>query len=151
MLENEELDEMMQLYVDHMANPRNYGKLDTYDAIGIGKNPDNGESVVVYFTLDDKGIIDEIAFQVKACSTTVVSGSIFTETVKGVDLEEAVVLSDIMLEKLDELPPEDAACSEIVTVAFLAALEHYHVRQSDPDAMIPTRLIEKTCEVKEDA
>ncbi len=151
MLENKELDEMMQLYVDHMANPRNYGKLDDYDAIGIGKNPDNGESVVVYFTLDDKGIIDEIAFQVKACSTTVVSGSIFTETVKGVDLEEAVVLSNIMLEKLDELPPEDAACSEIVTVAFLAALEHYHARQNDPDAMIPTRLIEKTCEVKEDA
>ena len=120
MQDNEELNEMMQLYVDHMANPRNYGKMDSYDAIGIGKNPDNGESVVVYFTLDDKGIIDDIAFQVKACSTTVVSGSIFTETVKGVDLEEALVLSNIMLDKLDELPPEDAACSEIVTMAFLA-------------------------------
>ena len=151
MQDNEELNEMMQLYVDHMANPRNYGKMDSYDAIGIGKNPDNGESVVVYFTLDDKGIIDDIAFQVKACSTTVVSGSIFTETVKGVDLEEALVLSNIMLDKLDELPPEDAACSEIVTMAFLAALDHYKALQSDPNAVMPTRFIEKTCEVREDA
>lgn len=151
MLENEEIDEMMELYVDHMVNPRNYGRLEVYDAMGLGKNPDNGESVIVYFRLDDKGIIDEIAFQVKACSTTVVSGSIFTETVKGVDLEEALVLSNIMLDKLDELPPEDAACSEIVTMAFLAALEHYEARKNDPDAMVPTKFIEKTCEVKEDA
>lgn len=148
---NEQLDEMMMLYVDHMANPRNYGKLDDYDAVGIGKNPDNGESVVVYFKLDEQGIISDIAFQVKACSTTVVSGSIFTETIKGVDLDEAQVLSDIMLDKLDEMPPEDAACSEIVTMAFLAAMDHCQARQSDPDAMIPTRLIEKTCEVKENA
>jgi len=151
MQDDKELDAMMNLYVDHMANPRNYGKLDSYDAIGIGKNPDNGESVVIYFKLDEEGIIDEIAFQVKACSTTVVSGSIFTETVKGVDLEEAVVLSNIMLDKLDELPPEDAACSEIVTMAFLAALEHYHARQEDSEALMPTRFIEKTCEVKENA
>lgn len=151
MLEDDQIDEMMQLYVDHMANPRNYGKLDDYDAVGIGKNPDNGESVIIYFKLDEKGIIDQIAFQVKACSTTVVSGSIFTETIKGVDLEESVVLSNIMLDKLDELPPEDAACSEIVTMAYLAALEHYHALQSALDAVVPTKMIEKTCEVKTDA
>jgi len=146
---DEQLGEMMQVYVDHMANPRNYGRLDEYDGCGIGKNPGNGERVVIYFKLDKQGIISDIAFQVQACSTTVVSGSIFTETVKGVDLEEALTLSNIMLDKLDELPPEDAACSEIVTMAFLAALDHCDARQSDPDAMIPTRLIEKTCEVKD--
>ena len=147
----EQGNEMMAVYLDHMANPRNYGKLEKYDGVGIGKNPDNGESVIVYFKLDDNALISDMAFQVKACSTTVVSGSIFTETLKGVDLEEAQVLSDIMLDKLDELPPEDAACSEIVTMAFLASLEHYRARQSDPDALVPTKMIEKTCEVKENA
>jgi nitrogen fixation NifU-like protein len=137
-------NEMVMTYIDHMNNPRNYGKLEVYDGAGIGKNPDNGEAVIVYFRLRE-GVIEEIAYQVKACSTTVVSASIFTETLKGVDLEEAKVLSSIMLEKLDEQPPEQAACSEIVTMAFLAALEHYEQRQSDPEAMIVTKYIEKSC------
>ena len=143
-------NEMMMTYIDHMSNPRNYGKLEVYDGAGIGKNPENGEAVIVYFRLKD-GIIDEIAYQVKACSTTMVSASIFTDTVKGVDLEESRVLSRIMLEKLDELPPEEAACSEIVTMAFLAALEHYERRRSDPDAPMVTKLIEKSCAEPEDA
>ena len=144
-------DRMLATYLDHMMNLRNYGKLDLYDGAGIGKNPENGESVIVYFKLDDNGLNAEIAFQVKACSTTVLSGSLFTETLKGVDLPEVQVLCDIMLKKLDELPPEEAACSEIVTMAVLAAMEHYEARKNDPDAPIATKRIQKNCEVKEDA
>jgi len=137
-------DEMVSIFIDHMNNPRNYGKLENYDGCGIGKNPQNGESVIIYFTLKN-ALIDTIAFQVKACSTTVVSGSIFTDTLKGVDLKEAQTLTNIMLESLESVPEEEAACSEIVAAAFLAALEHYEKRQSDRDAPIVTKFIKKEC------
>lgn len=137
-------DEMVSVFIDHMNNPRNYGKLEHYEGCGIGKNPQNAESVIIYFTLKN-GLIDEIAFQVKACSTTVVSGSIFTDTIKGVDLEEAQTLTNIMLESLQSVPEEEAACSEIVAAAFLAALEHYEKRQHDKEAPIVTHLTHKEC------
>jgi nitrogen fixation NifU-like protein len=138
-------DEMVSVFIDHMNNPRNYGKLEDYDGCGIGKNPQNGESVIIYFKLKD-AIIDEIAFQVKACSTTVVSGSIFTDTIKGVDLKEAQKLTQIMLESLENVPEEEAACSEIVAAAFLAALQHHDNLKTDTEALIVTHLTKKECD-----
>ncbi|MEA2110749.1 MAG: iron-sulfur cluster assembly scaffold protein [Campylobacterota bacterium] len=137
-------DEMVSVFIDHMNSPRNYGKLESYDGCGIGKNPQNGESVIVYFKLKD-ALINEIAYQVKACSTTVVSGSIFTDTVKGVSLLEAQTLTNIMLESLESVPEEEAACSEIVAAAFLAALEHYENLKIDKDALMVTKLTAKEC------
>ncbi len=142
---------MMATFIDHMSNPRNYGKLDDFDGVGIGENSDNGERVIIYFKLDDAGLIAEIAFHVQACSTTLLSGSMFTDTVKGVDIPEAKELTAIMLEKLDELPPEQAACSEIVAFAFLAALEQYESGETDPDAVIPVKQITKACKAEDDA
>lgn len=137
-------DEMVSVFIDHMNNPRNYGKMEDYDGCGIGKNPQNGESVIIYFKLKDS-LINEIAYQVKACSTTVVSGSIFTDTIKGVSLDEAQTLTNIMLDSLKNIPEEEAACSEIVAAAFLAALEHYENLKTDNEALMVTKLTTKEC------
>ncbi|MEA3372059.1 MAG: iron-sulfur cluster assembly scaffold protein [Campylobacterota bacterium] len=142
---------MMATFIDHMGNPRNYGKLDDFDGVGIGENPDNGERVIIYFKLDESKLIAQIMFHVQACSTTLVSGSMFTETIKGVDIPEAKVLTGIMMEKLEELAPEEAACSEIVAMAFLAALEQYESGQNDPDAVIPVKQITQVCKAEADA
>ena len=139
--------ELYDTTMDHMMNPRNYGKLDDADAVGIGKNPQNGEMVIVYLKISD-GKIEDIKFQAKACMTTVIAGSIFTQTVKGASVEEGRELTSIMLEKLDLMPPEEAACSEMVAEAFLAALDHYEAKKSDPDAPPSTRMITKACAVE---
>ncbi|NPA82212.1 MAG: FeS assembly protein SufA, partial [Epsilonproteobacteria bacterium] len=36
-----DIEKLKDEYIDHMMNPRNYGKIDDYDAKGIGKNPYN--------------------------------------------------------------------------------------------------------------
>jgi len=144
-----ERDELYDITMDHMMNPRNYGKLEAPDAQGIGKNPQNGEMVIVYLKIND-GTIEAIRFQAKACMTTIIAGSIFTETVKGVSIEEGRELAQIMLDKLDQMPPEEAACSEMVAEAFLAALEHYEAKQNDPEALVPTHFISKACALPEE-
>ena len=138
-------DEVYDVTLDHMQNPRNYGKLDDSDALGIGKNPENGEMVIVYLKIEDDTIVD-IAFQAKACMTTVIAGSIFTDTVKGATIEEAKELTQIMLSKIDRLPPEEAACTELVAEAFYAALDHLEAKRSDPEAPVPTRMITQRCD-----
>ncbi|WP_456322574.1 iron-sulfur cluster assembly scaffold protein [Hydrogenimonas sp.] len=130
--------------MDHMMRPRNYGKLENPDAQGIGKNPQNGEMVIIYLEIEE-GKISDIAFQAKACMTTVIAGSIFTETIKGATIDESVELAQIMLDKLDKMPPEEAACSEMVAEAFLAALEHYKAKSEDRDALVPTHMISRAC------
>ena len=140
-----EKSELYELTMEHMMHPRNYGKLENPDAMGIGKNPENGEMVIVHLKMDGERIAD-IAFQAKACVTTVIAGSIFTDTVKGADIEEAKELTRIMLSKLDNVPPEEAACTELVAEAFYAALEHLEAKKSDPDALVPTRMIGNRCD-----
>jgi len=141
-------NELYDVTMDHMMNPRNYGKLESPSAQGIGKNPENGEMVIVYLLISD-GKIEDIRFQAKACMTTIIAGSIFTETIKGVTIEESKELTKIMLDKLDQMPPEEAACSEMVAEAFLAALEHFEAKKSDPEALVPTHMISKACVVQE--
>ncbi|WP_286336880.1 iron-sulfur cluster assembly scaffold protein [Hydrogenimonas cancrithermarum] len=144
-----EKSELYDITMDHMMNPRNYGKLENPDAQGIGKNPENGEMVIVYLKIHD-GKIEDIAFQAKACMTTIIAGSIFTETVKGASIEEARELAQIMLDKLDQMPPEEAACSEMVAEAFLAALEHYAAIRTEPEALVPTHMITRACTLPEE-
>ena len=141
-------NELYDVTMDHMMNPRNYGKLESPSAQGIGKNPANGEMVIVYLLISDEKIKD-ICFQAKACMTTIIAGSIFTETIKGATIEESIELANIMLDKLDHMPPEEAACSEMVAEAFLAALEHFEAKKSDSKALVPTHLINRVCTTPE--
>ncbi len=136
--------ELYETTMDHMMNPRNYGKIEEADGVGIGKNPQNGEMVILYLKISDRKI-EDVRFQAKACMTTIIAGSIFTETIKGASIEEARELTDLMLGKLEGMPPEEAACSEMVAEAFLAALDHYEAKSEDPDAPVPTRMITRAC------
>ena len=142
-------NELYDITMDHMMNPRNYGKLEDADATGIGKNPENGEMVIVYIKFDGDRI-EDIRFQAKACMTTIIAGSIFTDTVKGATIDEAKEVTHLMLGKLDQMPPEEAACSEMVAQAFLAALDHYEAKKNDPEALVPTHMISRACALPEE-
>ncbi len=135
--------------LEHLMQPKNYGPLENAQGEGIGKNPDNGEKVGLYFT-PEAGRIAQISFQAVGCSTTVVSGSIFTEAAKGQSLEELQRMIDHLKATLDELDPKEAACSEMVAVAAQAALDTYYARQEESDLPMKTYYISQTCETKEE-
>ena len=140
-----------QHLIEHMMNPKNYGKMEESDAIGIGKNPKNGEKVAIYLKVSqsDDPIIEDISFQAIGCTTTIVSGSIITSEAKGVTLSRADELIAVTLGMLDSVPPEDAACSEMVAIALRAAMDTYNERQKDKEFPIISYKITTNCTPKE--
>jgi len=139
--------------IEHMMNPKNYGTLEGADAQGIGKNPENGEKVAVYIRVgkDEKELyVDDIRFQAIGCTTTVVAGSMLTEEAKGLNFNGVKNLVEATMKLLDRLPPEDAACSEMVALAIKAAVDTYEKRKTDPEYPVITYKIVNSCVPKED-
>jgi nitrogen fixation NifU-like protein len=133
--------------IEHMMNPQNYGDMLNNDATGMGKNPQNGEKVAIYLKVkkEDDPIIEDISFQAIGCSTTIVSGSIITSEAKGIRFTRAEELVSVTLGMLDNLPPEDAACTEMVALALKAALDTYAKRQEDSEFPMISYKIETDC------
>jgi nitrogen fixation NifU-like protein len=139
--------------MEHMMNPQNYGEMRDSDAIGIGKNPLNGEKVAIYLKVKkgDDLVIEDIAFQAIGCTTTVVAGSIITSEAKGVTFRRAEELISVTLGMLDNIPPEDAACSEMVALALQASMDTYLEREKDSDFPMISYIIKTDCTPKEES
>jgi nitrogen fixation NifU-like protein len=134
--------------MEHMMNPKNYGEMENSDAIGMGKNPLNGEKVAIYLKVKrdrDKLIIEDISFQAIGCTTTIVAGSIITTEARGITFTRAEKLVSITLGMLENIPPEDAACSEMVALALQAAMDTYRERENDRDFPMISYIIKSNC------
>ena len=139
--------------IEHMMEPKNYGSMANADSEGIGKNPENGEKVAIYLRVNKKNhkrIIEDIRFQAIGCTTTVVAGSMITEEAKGLSFERAEELIDMTMKLLENVPPEDAACTEMVAIALKAAMDTCEKRIDDSSYPAITYQIENTCTPKEE-
>jgi len=139
--------------VEHMMNPKNYGTLEVSDAQGIGKNPDNGEKVAIYIRVgkdETDPYIEDMKFQAIGCTTTVVAGSMLTEEAKGLNLNGVKNLVEATMQLLDKLPPEDAACSEMVALAIKASVDTYEERREDPEYPVITYKVTNSCAPKDE-
>jgi nitrogen fixation NifU-like protein len=138
--------------IEHMMNPQNYGNLPEHNSIGMGKNPQNGEKVAIYLKVVDKEgepFIEDINFQAIGCSTTIVAGSIITSEAKGITFSRAEELISVTIGMLDNVPPEDAACSEMVALGLKASLDTYRERQKDPQFPMISYHISNDCTPQE--
>jgi nitrogen fixation NifU-like protein len=134
--------------VGHMSNPNNYGRIEDADSIGIGENPQNGEKVIIYINVQQEGTslqISQIAFEAIACMTTVVAGSIITQEAAGLTFEKAGELIAVTLGMLEQVDPEQAACSEMVAVALKAAIDGYILSQEEGEKKTLIYKIEQSC------
>jgi nitrogen fixation NifU-like protein len=139
--------------IEHMMEPKNYGSMPYSDSEGIGKNPENGEKVVIYLKVNKKNgdtHIEDIRFQAIGCTTTIVAGSMLTVEAKGLNFSEAENLIKMTMELLESVPPEDAACTEMVAIALRAAMNTYEKRKEDADYPAITYQIENSCTPKEE-
>jgi len=140
------------LVMEHMMNPKNYGKIEDSDAIGMGKNPQNGEKVAIYLKVEagDDPLIEDIAFQAIGCTTTIVAGSLITSEAKGINFSRAEELVSATLGMLENQTPEDAACTEMVALALKASLDTYYKKQEDKDFPMISYHINTDCTPKEE-
>ncbi len=144
-----DLEALKDEYIDHMMNPRNYGKIEDADAVGIGKNPHNNEMVEMYLKLDGD-VIKEIKFMAIGCMSTIVTGSIFTDMLVGETIQEGESVAEEFMANLVNAPEEQRACGEMVAKAFLAALVNLDHRRSGKDEDAYTLIISGDCVTDEE-
>jgi len=136
--------------IEHMMEPKNYGSMAESHSEGIGKNPQNGEKVVVYIKVEDD-TIEDICFQAIGCSTTIVAGSMLTQEARGLSFGEVATLIDNTMKVLEGVPPEDAVCTEMVALALKASLDTYEKRREDSDYPAITYQVKDSCKPKEES
>ena len=139
-----DIEALKEEYIDHMMNPRNYGKIEEADAVGIGQNPFNNEMVEIYLKLEGD-VIEEIKFMAIGCMSTIVTGSIFTDMLVGETLQEGESVTEEFLANLVNAPEEQRACGEMVAKAFLAALVNLEHRRSGKEEEYYTLVISGDC------
>ncbi len=121
-----ELPEGMDAEVmSHLMSPRNYGKLESANCIGVANDEKTGEYVIFYTQLENS-IVKDVNYATNGCQDTVVIGSMFTDMIKGNDVEYAQKAVQKMHEKLGDMTPEQQVCADIVFSAFSASLINFN-------------------------
>jgi nitrogen fixation NifU-like protein len=87
--------------LDHYRNPRNFGHLESPDAVAEDMNPLCGDQIRIELRVDGAGNVQDVRFSGKGCAISQASTSMLTETVKGKSLKEIAMLpKDVVLENV---------------------------------------------------
>jgi nitrogen fixation NifU-like protein len=147
MFENVKMPEGMSPEVlEHLMNPKNYGKLDEPDGVGIALDEKTKEYVIFYILLNDN-IIKDVKFATNGCQDTVVIGSMFTQMIIKNDVEYANTAVQKMHDKLGKLSAQQQVCADIVFTAFIAALKNHENRQNGEDEELHVLKMKESCEI----
>jgi len=111
--------------IDHYRNPRNVGKIDNADAVGLAGSLACGDQLKIYLKIENN-IVTDAKFQTFGCGSAVASSSILTEMIigKSVDEVKKITNKDIA-DQLDGLPPEKMHCSVMGYEALEDALKNW--------------------------
>lgn len=114
--------------MDHFSNPRNVGKIEDAQNVGIGEvgNAKCGDIMRMYIKVEDD-IITDCKFNTFGCGSAIATSSMATELIKGKPLTEALELSNkAVVEALDGLPAHKLHCSVLAEEAVRAAVKNYY-------------------------
>jgi len=146
MFEDTKMPEGMNPEVlEHLMNPKNYGKLDNASGIGVALDEKTKE-YVIFYTLLDGDTIKDVKFATNGCQDTVVIGSMFTEMITDNDIEYAHKAIAKMHEKLGEMTPQQKICAEIVFSAFIASLKNFENLQNGAEEELHLLKMKDSCE-----
>jgi nitrogen fixation NifU-like protein len=70
--------------LDHNRHPRNFGRLEPFDAHADGHNPLCGDRLTVFVRMNGDQV-EDVKFEGKGCAISTASASMMTEAVKGKD------------------------------------------------------------------
>jgi nitrogen fixation NifU-like protein len=120
-------DELRELYreliLDHAKKPRHFGSLPgaTHSAEGI--NPLCGDKLKMYLQVSNDRI-DDAMFEGSGCAISVASASLLTETVIGLETDDALQYFSAVVERLGGRRSADAgAAASHIELGKLRALE----------------------------
>ncbi|MBA2276540.1 MAG: iron-sulfur cluster assembly scaffold protein [Chloroflexia bacterium] len=89
--------------LDHFQQPRNKHRLDGADVQLGGGNPGCGDLITVYLKVDGDERIEEVSFEGEGCTISQAGGSIISELIAGMTLNEIKELgTETMIEEMGE-------------------------------------------------
>jgi nitrogen fixation NifU-like protein len=122
------MDDYNDTVMDHVLRPRNVGRFEAADGMGVVENETCGDMVEISIQVRD-GRIAAARFRVFGCGAAIASSSLTTELVQGWTLEQAAALTpEQVTAALDGLPARKMACSVLAPAALARAVADYRAR-----------------------
>ena len=134
--------------LEHLVNPKNYGKLEEPSCIGVAVDEKTGE-YVIFYTLLDQDTIANARYATNGCQDTVVIGSMFSEMIIGNDIEYAKTTIQKMHEKLGLMTAQQQVCADIVFSAFSASMMNYENLLHGKEEEMHVLKMKESCEGEE--
>ena len=130
-----------ELILDYYRNPRNFGKLESFDIEAHDTNPLCGDEVDMQIKVGDGGTIQQIKFHGRGCAISQASASMLTELAKGKELEWVRGVSKEDVFKMlgnPELGPSRVKCALLgMKVLKTGVYGYLGAHYEDPDGSDP--------------
>jgi len=139
------MNELNDETLENLMEPKNYGKLENANCVGIALDEKTKE-YVIFYTLLEGQIIKDVKYATNGCQDTVVIGSMFTNMIKNNDLDYANGAIQRITDKLGELTKEQKVCSDIVFTAFIASMKNFENIQNGADEELHILKMKDSCE-----
>ncbi len=122
---SEELRELYrELILDHARSPRHFGKLPDATHTAEGINPLCGDKLKMYFRIDDDDRISDACFEGSGCAISVASASLLTDTIIGLNTDEALKYFSALVARLTGVQSADNKNAGVgINLGKLRALE----------------------------
>ncbi|MGI6097192.1 MAG: Fe-S cluster assembly scaffold protein NifU [Dethiobacteria bacterium] len=115
--------------MDHFSNPRNVGEMENPDGVGEVGNMRCGDIMKIFIKVNN-GVIEDIKFLTFGCAAAIASSSALTEIVKGLNIEDALKVSnEDVAKELGGLPSVKMHCSNLAADALKKAVDDYYKRK----------------------
>ena len=131
--------------LEHLMNPKNYGKLEDPSGVGVALDEKTKE-YVIFYTLLDELTIKDVKFATNGCQDTVVIGSMFTDMIIDNDTDYAHGAIKKMNEKLGSMSAQQQICADIVFSAFMASLQNYENLKNGLEEELHLFKMKESCE-----
>lgn len=117
--------------IDHFLNPRNVGEIQNAD--GFGRVTGScGDTMEIWLKIKN-GIVAEATFLTDGCGTTIASGSMVTELVKGKIISQALKINQQdVLNAVGGLPEDSTHCALLAVNTLREALKDYLDFKKEP-------------------
>ena len=121
-----ERQEYIEHILDHYDNPRNKGRMEDADIQLGGGNPGCGDLITMYVKLGDDDRVERVTFDGEGCTISQAGGSMVTEMVEGLTLDEVTELgtAEIKEEMGADAVNTRVRCATLALGTVQAAIEN---------------------------